>query len=100
MSDYGLEHHGIVRPGKVHWNLPVAHLVEEAVRRSEGVLTSSGALNALTGKRTGRSPRDKFVVEEATSPDIEPPGNTDISIGVLRPYRRIDPSKARGTWRR
>ena len=39
MSDYGLEHHGIVRPGKVHWNLPVAHLVEEAVRRGEGVLT-------------------------------------------------------------
>src|SRR2546426_7108483 len=69
MSHYGLEHHGIARPGKVHWNLPVARLVEEAVRRGEGVLTSSGALNALTGKRTGRSPRDKFVVEEATSRD-------------------------------
>src|ERR1051325_7453523 len=67
MSQYELEHHGIVRPGTVHWNVPVARLVEEAVRRSEGVLTSSGALNALTGKRTGRSPRDKFVVDEPSS---------------------------------
>ena len=69
MSQYELEHHGIVRPGTVHWNVPVARLVEEAVRRGEGVLTSSGALNALTGKRTGRSPRDKFVVDEPTSRD-------------------------------
>ncbi len=69
MSHYGLEHHGIVRPGKVHWNLSVARLVEESVRRGEGLLTSSGALNAMTGKRTGRSPRDKWTVEEAGSRD-------------------------------
>lgn len=35
MSHYGLENHGIVGAGKVHWNLPVAPLVEEAVRRGE-----------------------------------------------------------------
>ena len=69
MSHYGLEHHGIVGPGKVHWNLSVTRLVEEAVRRGEGALTSSGALNAMTGKRTGRSPRDKWVVEESSSKD-------------------------------
>ena len=69
MNQYGLEHHGIVQPGKVHWNLSVARLVEESVRRNEGLLTSSGALNAMTGKRTGRSPRDKFVVEEPSSKD-------------------------------
>lgn len=69
MSQYGLEHHDIVRPGKVHWNLSVAQLVEEAVRRGEGTLTFNGALNALTGKRTGRSPRDKWVVEEPSSKD-------------------------------
>src|SRR5208282_4144486 len=69
MSHYGLEHHGIVGPGKVHWNLSVAQLVEESVRRSEGLLTSSGALNSMTGKRTGRSPRDKWVVEEPGSKD-------------------------------
>jgi len=65
MSHYGLEHHGIVQPGKVYWNLSVAQLVEESVRRGEGLLTSSGALNAMTGSRTGRSPRDKWVVEQA-----------------------------------
>ena len=69
MSQYGLENHGIVGAGKVHWNLSVANLVEEAVRRGEGLLTSSGALNAMTGKRTGRSPRDKWTVEELSSKD-------------------------------
>jgi phosphoenolpyruvate carboxykinase (ATP) len=47
----------------------MVRLVEESVRRNEGLLTNSGALNALTGKRTGRSPRDKFVVEEPSSRD-------------------------------
>lgn len=63
MSEHGLEQHGIAAKGPVHWNLPVARLVEEAVRRGEGVLTDRGALNALTGARTGRSPKDKWVVE-------------------------------------
>src|SRR5881409_915691 len=69
MSQFGLENHGIVRPGKMHWNLPVARLVEESVRRGEGLLTASGALNAMTGTRTGRSPRDKWVVEQMAIKD-------------------------------
>jgi phosphoenolpyruvate carboxykinase (ATP) len=63
MSQYGLEHHGITQPGKVYWNLSVGQLVEEAIKRGEGVLTASGALNAITAPRTGRSPRDKWVVD-------------------------------------
>lgn len=69
MRHYGLQHHGIENPGKVHWNLPVSVLVEEAVKRGEGILTASGALNAMTGARTGRSPRDKWVVEQAAIKD-------------------------------
>ena len=69
MSDHRLEHHGILHPGQVHWNLPVAQLVEESLRRGEGMLTNRGALNALTGKRTGRSPRDKYIVEESSTRD-------------------------------
>lgn len=45
-------------------NLPVAQLVEYAIRRQEAKLTSTGALLSVTGKFTGRSPRDKFIVQE------------------------------------
>jgi len=69
MSHYGLENHGITGAGQVHWNLPTAKLVEEAIKRGEGMLTSNGALNAMTGKRTGRSPRDKWTVEEPSTRD-------------------------------
>ncbi|MCG3149972.1 MAG: Phosphoenolpyruvate carboxykinase (ATP) [Verrucomicrobiae bacterium] len=69
MSHYSLQHHGIENPGKVHWNLPVPLLVEEAIKRGEGMLTATGALNAMTGTRTGRSPRDKWVVEQAAIKD-------------------------------
>ncbi len=47
----------------VHANLTVPELVEKAVLRGEGILTSSGALRVATGKYTGRSPDDKFIVE-------------------------------------
>lgn len=49
--------------GKVAYNLGPAQLIEAAVRRGEGVLTASGALRVTTGKYTGRSPHDKFVVD-------------------------------------
>ena len=60
----GLESVGIVRSGRVHWNLSSAALVEEAIRRNEGMLSADGALVARTGQHTGRSPNDKFVVKE------------------------------------
>ena len=69
MSHHGLEHHGIAKPGQAHWNLSVTRLVEEAVKRGEGMLTVSGALNAMTGSRTGRSPKDKWVVEQPAIKD-------------------------------
>jgi phosphoenolpyruvate carboxykinase (ATP) len=67
MNRYGLEQHGIMQAGKAHWNFAPAQLVEEIVRRGEGTLTSTGAINALTGKRSGRSPKDKFIVDEPAS---------------------------------
>src|SRR5262245_38295523 len=59
-----LSRHGLTQVGKVHANLSAAALVEEAVRRGEAVLASNGALNAHTGKRTGRSPRDRFIAAD------------------------------------
>ncbi len=64
-GDYGLEHHGISRPGVVYWNLPTPTLVERIVHRREGMLAHEGAIVVRTGHHTGRSPHDKFVVREA-----------------------------------
>jgi phosphoenolpyruvate carboxykinase (ATP) len=52
---------------KVHRNLKPAALAEVAVARKEAVIASNGALVAETGKRTGRSPKDKFVVRDAVT---------------------------------
>ncbi|KFZ42664.1 phosphoenolpyruvate carboxykinase (ATP) [Anoxybacillus flavithermus] len=51
------------RDGVFH-NLSVPRLVEKVLTRKEGILTLSGAICATTGKYTGRSPKDKYIVEE------------------------------------
>src|SRR5919205_2055941 len=62
-------------------NLSVAALYEEAIRRNEASVVSTGALTAETGKHTGRSPKDKFFVKEPTSQDAVwwHPGNQPIA---------------------
>lgn len=50
---------------RAHRNLPVPALVETILERNEGVLSSTGALSVRTGKFTGRSPDDKFIVDDA-----------------------------------
>jgi len=52
-----------------HWNLHVARLYEEAIRRGEAKLTAGGALVVETGQHTGRSARDKFILREAETED-------------------------------
>jgi phosphoenolpyruvate carboxykinase (ATP) len=64
---HGLEALGIVRSGRVHWNLSPAALYEEALRRGEAVLAAEGPLVCKTGQHTGRSPNDKFFVKEPSS---------------------------------
>jgi len=63
----GLESVGILRSGRVHWNLSPAALYEEALRRGEAALAADGPLVARTGQHTGRSPNDKFIVKESSS---------------------------------
>ena len=53
--------------GTIHRNLSVPALIEHAIRNGEGQLAANGALVAHTGKRTGRSPSDKFIVGNAAT---------------------------------
>ena len=53
----------------INVQLSVPQLVEAATSRGEATLTVDGALRAETGKYTGRSPKDKYMVEEEISQD-------------------------------
>ena len=63
METYGLEALGIINAAKVYRNLTPAELTEHALRRGEGKLSNTGALVVKTGKYTGRSANDKFIVD-------------------------------------
>ncbi len=63
-----LQDQGIPGLGHVYYNLGEPALVEAALKRSEGTLGRGGALLVSTGKHTGRSPKDKFVVR---TPSVE-----------------------------
>ena len=67
--DARLDAVGLEGVGRAHWNLPPAKLILQTLLRGEGVLTSSGALAIATGKFTGRSPKDRFLVKDASTAD-------------------------------
>src|ERR687884_1167050 len=54
-----------IRLSKVHLNLSVPSLIEVAIQRKEGKLSSTGALSVKTGKFTGRSPEDRYIVDDS-----------------------------------
>jgi len=60
---------GVEGSQPVEMNLSVPALAEAAIRNAEGLFTSSGALVTRTGKRTGRSPKDRFFVAHGQSKD-------------------------------
>ena len=63
MNTYGIEKLGIVNAKAVYRNLKPSQLTEHALRRGEGTLSNTGALVVKTGKYTGRSANDKFIVD-------------------------------------
>ena len=69
-SDYGLSAHGIRNANTVWWNLSTPALYEQAVQRHEGNVAHLGPLVTRTGQYTGRSPKDRFIVEEPTTKDL------------------------------
>jgi phosphoenolpyruvate carboxykinase (ATP) len=62
---YTLATQGIETRAVVHWNLLTAPLIEESLKRGEGILAVDGPLVVETGKHTGRSAKDKFIVRDA-----------------------------------
>ncbi len=82
METYGLEKLGIINATAVYRNLTPAQLTEHALRRGEGTLSNTGALVVKTGKYTGRSANDKFIVDT-------PAVHDDIAWGkVNRPIEK------------
>ncbi|MCW8879204.1 MAG: phosphoenolpyruvate carboxykinase [Kangiellaceae bacterium] len=74
-----------------HLNLTSDQLIDMAIERKEGVLAANGALSVETGIRTGRSPKDRFIVKEAST-------EADIDWGnVNRPF---DENKFNALWDR
>ena len=59
---------GISSP-KIHRNLSVENLVEISVNNNEGILTSTNSLSVKTGKYTGRSPNDRFIIYDDETHD-------------------------------
>jgi phosphoenolpyruvate carboxykinase (ATP) len=80
METYGIEKLGIIAPKAVYRNLTPAQLTEAALRRGEGTLCNTGALVVTTGKYTGRSPKDKFIVDTPTIHDDIAWGSVNVPI--------------------
>lgn len=66
--DSKLNNHGI-KTDKAQWNLSPEKLIEIALDKKQVEMASSGAINVLTGKFTGRSPKDRFIVKDDITKD-------------------------------
>ena len=77
-----LESLGIKNCGTVYRNLSVSQLVEHTLARQEGILGENGAVFVKTGKYTGRSPKDKFIVDEPSIHDEIDWNGVNVPISV------------------
>lgn len=70
-SAFGLETLGLTGQAREFWNLTRGELVEQAVKNGECILSNSGAILVNTGKFTGRSSQDKYIVDYGKARDAE-----------------------------
>ncbi len=90
-----LAHAGLSNLGPIHHNLSTPELYEAAIQRGEAQIGHLGPLVVNTGKYTGRSANDKFVVDEPTSTDdiwwgpINKPFSEDDFETVLYGLRQL-----------
>lgn len=89
-SSHGLQEQGI-EASTAWWNLGTARLAEMALQRQEGVLAGNGALVVRTGKYTGRSPKDKYIVRDAY---------TESTVAWGSVNQALTPAQFDGIWTR
>jgi phosphoenolpyruvate carboxykinase (ATP) len=77
---YPLDRQGISTRAELFANLGTAPLVEHAVRNGEGLLAADGPLVVATGKHTGRSAKDKFIVRDAETENTVWWGKTNVAM--------------------
>jgi phosphoenolpyruvate carboxykinase (ATP) len=77
---YALDRQGIATTATIFANLGTAPLVEHAVRNGEGKLAADGPLVVATGKHTGRSAKDKFIVRDAETENSVWWGKTNVPM--------------------
>jgi len=80
-----------ISTNNLHINLPAAKLVSMALSRNEGELAANQALNATTGARTGRSPKDRFIVKDTI---------TEKTVDWNTINQAFDPEKFDALWQR
>ena len=67
-----------IKVKEAHWNLTQSQLIESSIKNQEGHLADTGALTVNTGKFTGRSPKDRFIVKDDITKDQVWWGNINI----------------------
>ena len=77
-----LEAQGLAPTKPVHWNLSPAELYEETLRVGTGRIAHMGGLVTNTAPHTGRSPKDKFTVEEGAAADLVDWGSVNVPLSV------------------
>ena len=87
MSTYGIKNPdanlsdlGLKNLQAQHWNLTPKELTEFVLDKGQGQQTSSGALAIETGKFTGRSPKDRFIVKDLVTEHTVDWGNVNIAF--------------------
>ena len=76
VSDYG------INDAIAHWNLDPAELAKIAVDKGQATVSSTGAIAVNTGEFTGRSPKDRFIVEDEVTKDAVWWGNINIPFNA------------------
>ncbi len=69
----------LLSEGRTHFNLSPAVLVEHSIRRNEAKLAANGAIVGYTN-RTGRSPKDKFIVKDETTANTVALGRSQRAV--------------------